>query len=190
MYYIDFLKLKGFRNYQDEQFNFSPRLNLFFGENGQGKTNIIEAIYYLTVTRSFRTNRDQELTNWNDNYFFIKGTFIKGDFKDELQVSYRSGTPLNVKINRENQNRFDHLQKYPVVVFSPDDLLLIREGPSIRRRFLNLEGSRLSPVYFSDLRAFQRVLQQRNSLLKEGYKNRYKGSRSIEPWNESLASLG
>lgn len=190
MYYIDFLKLKGFRNYQDEQFNFSPRLNLFFGENGQGKTNIIEAIYYLTVTRSFRTNRDQELTNWNDNYFFIKGTFIKGDFKDELQVSYRSGTPLNVKINRENQNRFDHLQKYPVVVFSPDDLLLIREGPSIRRRFLNLEGSRLSPVYFSDLRAFQRVLQQRNSLLKEGYKNRYKVSRSIEPWNESLASLG
>lgn len=160
------------------------------GENGQGKTNIIEAIYYLTVTRSFRTNQDQELINWNDNNFFLKGTFIKDNFKDELQVSYQSGKPLNVKLNQEIQNRFNHLHKYPMVVFSPDDLLLIREGPSIRRRFLNLEASRLSPVYFSELRAFQRVLQQRNSLLKEGYKNRYDLGRNIEPWNESLVSLG
>lgn len=190
MYYIDSLLVKGFRNYNQQHLHFSPRLNILVGENGQGKTNLIEAIYYLTVTRSFRTNRDQELANWHDNYFFIKGTFIKNDFKDELQVIYRSGKPLNVKLNQESLNRFDHLQRYPVVVFSPDDLMLIREGPSVRRRFLNLEASRLSPVYFSELRAYQRVLQQRNSLLKESYNNRQTLGRRIEPWNDSLVSLG
>lgn len=160
------------------------------GKNGQGKTNILEAIYYLSVTRSFRTNRDQELTNWNDNYFFLKGIFFKDDFKDELQVIYHSGKPLNVKLNQESLNRFDHLQRYPVVAFSPDDLLLIREGPSIRRRFLNLEASRLSLIYFTELRAYQRVLQQRNSLLKEGYKNRHSLNSSLKAWNESLVTLG
>ncbi len=190
MYYIDSLLVKGFRNYNQQQLHFNPRLNILVGENGQGKTNLIEAIYYLTVTRSFRTNRDQELANWHDNRFFIKGTFIKSDFKDELQVFYRSGKPLDVKLNRQSLNRFDYLQRYPVVVFSPDDLMLIREGPSIRRRFLNLEASRLSTVYFSELRAYQRVLQQRNSLLKEGYNSRQSLGRRIEPWNDSLVSLG
>jgi len=190
LYYIDSLLVKGFRNYNQQHLHFNPRINILVGENGQGKTNLIEAIYYLTVTRSFRTNRDQELANWHDNYFYIKGTFVKNDFKDELQVTYRSGKPLTVKLNQDNLNRFDHLQKYPVVVFSPDDLMLIREGPSVRRRFLNLEASRLSPIYFSELRAYQKVLQQRNSLLKENYNNRQTLGRRIEPWNDSLVSLG
>lgn len=190
MYYIDSLTVKGFRNYKQQQLNFNPRLNILVGENGQGKTNLLEAIYYLTVTRSFRTNIDQELANWDDDYFVIKGKFLKNGFKDELQVNYRSGKPLNVKLNQESIKRFDHLQCYPVVVFSPDDLMLIREGPSIRRRFLNLEASRLSPVYFNELKAYQRVLQQRNKLLKECFNNRYSLERRIEPWNESLVSLG
>lgn len=190
MYYIDSLMLKAFRNYKQQHLYFSPRLNILVGENGQGKTNLIEAIYYLTVTRSFRTNRDQELANWNDNSFLIKGVFVKNSFKDELQVKYRSGKPLNVKLNQESLNRFDHLQRYPVVVFSPDDLMLIREGPSIRRRFLNLEGSRLSPVYFSALRSYQKVLQQRNRLLKESFNNRLMMKQLIEPWNDSLVSIG
>ncbi len=190
MYYIDSLMVKGFRNYNQQQLYFNPRLNILVGENGQGKTNLIEAIYYLTVTRSFRTNRDQELANWHDNSFSIKGKFVKNDFKDELQVIYRSGKPLNVKLNHESLKRFEHLQRYPVVVFSPDDLMLIREGPSVRRRFLNLEASRLSPVYFSELRDYQRVLQQRNNLLKDSFNNRHTLKRRIEPWSDSLVSLG
>jgi len=184
------LMVKGFRNYNQQHLYFNPRLNILVGENGQGKTNLIEAIYYLTVTRSFRTNRDQDLANWDDNYFVIKGKFVKNDFNDELQVIYRSGKPLQVKLNQESLKRFDYLQRYPVVAFSPDDLMLIREGPSVRRRFLNLEASRLSPVYFDELRAYQRVLQQRNKLLKESFTKRQTLEKRIEPWNNSLVSHG
>ncbi len=191
MFFLDSLLIKGFRNYQHQQLDFNPRLNILVGENGQGKTNLLESIYYLSVTRSFRTNRDQELVKWEEPFFYLKGTFLKDDFKNDVQVSYSYNHPLKVKINNEPVNRYDHLQQFPVVVFSPDDLMLIREGPSIRRRFLNLEASRLNPVYFKELRAYQRVLQQRNHLLK-GFYNRKRDqvNQLLEPWDQSLVSLG
>jgi DNA replication and repair protein RecF len=189
LYYIDSLQLKGFRNYRQLKVNFHPRLNLVVGNNAQGKTSLLEAIYYLSVTRSFRTGKDHELANREDGYFFLKGRFIKDDFKNDIQVSYRSKGQLKVVINNNSANRYDHLQQFPVVVFSPDDLNLIREGPSTRRRFLNLEASRLSPVYFKELRAYQRALLQRNHLLKN---NRNSGNidNLLEPWNKALADLG
>lgn len=183
--------MRGFRNYRHQQLNLNPRLNIVIGENGQGKTNILESIYFLSVTRSFRTNRDQELANWEDTSFFLKGSFIKDQFKSDVQISYSRNNPLKVKINEDEIERYAHLQEFPVVVFSPDDLLLIREGPSIRRRFLNLEASRLSPVYFKELRAYQRVLKQRNHLLKSFYgKQGKKTNDLLEPWDQALIELG
>ncbi len=189
MYYIDSLLIKGFRNYRHQQLQFNPRLNILVGENGQGKTNLLEIIYYLSVTRSFRTNRDQELAHWDDRFFFLKGCFLKDDFRNEVQINYRQNGQLKVLINNNPVKRYDHLQRFPVVVFSPDDLLLIREGPSTRRRFLNLEASRLNPVYFKELRAYQRILQQRNHLLKDKYNNGMI-NKLLEPWDQSLVTLG
>ncbi len=188
MFYIDSLLVKNFRNYRQQQFNFHPRLNIISGANAQGKTNLLESIYYLSVTRSFRTNRDQELANWEDKSFFIQGSFVKDDFKHKVQVGYQQNGQMKVSINGDNVNRYDHLQQFPVVVFSPDDLMIIRDGPATRRRFLNLQASRLSSAYFKELRAYQRVLLQRNHLLKE-----VKGSRIkelLEPWDQSLINLG
>ncbi len=188
MFYIDSLLVKNFRNYRQQQFKFHPRLNIISGANAQGKTNLLESIYYLSVTRSFRTNRDQELANWEDKSFFIQGSFVKDDFKHKVQVGYQQNGQMKVSINGDNVNRYDHLQQFPVVVFSPDDLMIIRDGPATRRRFLNLQASRLSSAYFKELRAYQRVLLQRNHLLKE-----VKGSRIeelLEPWDQSLINLG
>ncbi len=122
-------------------------------------------------------------------FFFLKGCFLKDDFRNEVQINYRQNGQLKVLINNDPVKRYDHLQRFPVVVFSPDDLLLIREGPSTRRRFLNLEASRLSPVYFKELRAYQRVLQQRNHLLKDKYNNGMI-NKLLEPWDQSLVTLG
>ncbi len=191
MFYIENLRLKGLRNYRNQELQFNPRLNVICGENAQGKTNLLEAIYYLSVTRSFRTKNDQELANREDGFFYLKGKFIKNGFNHEVQVSYIPKSPLKVKINSDPVNRYAHLQKFPVVVFSPDDLLLISEGPSIRRRFLNLEASRLSSIYFDELRSYQRVLQQRNHLLKSLYnRNRRQADELLEPWDKSLVMLG
>jgi len=189
LYYLESLQLKGFRNYHNEQLQFHPRLNLVIGENAQGKTNLLESIYYLSVTRSFRTNRDQELANFEDRYFYLKGSFIKDDLKHVVQASYRQNDQLKISVNSNQADRFDHLQSFPVVVFSPDDLQIIRDGPAVRRRFLNLEGSRLNPLYFEDLKNYQRILMQRNFLLKE---KRYhpKIRDYLEPWDQALADLG
>lgn len=189
MFYLDNLLIRGFRNYRQQQLQFNPRLNIVIGKNAQGKTNLLESIYYLSVNRSFRTNRDQDLANWDDNFFFLKGIFIKDGFEHTAQASYREKDQLKVLINNNPANRYDHLQLFPVVVFSPDDLQIIREGPSIRRRFINLEASRLDPVYFKNLKAYQRVLLQRNHLLKEKHHHGNK-NELLEPWDQSLTSLG
>jgi len=189
LFYIDSLLIKGFRNYRHQYLHFHPRLNIIIGENAQGKSNLLESIYYLSVTRSFRTNRDQELAHWEDRFFYLKGCFVKNDFKNEVQINYNQNGQLKVLINNNPVKRYDNLQQFPVVAFSPDDLQIIKEGPSIRRRFLNLEASRLSPVYFKELRAYQRVLQQRNQLLKDKY-NHPRINNLLEPWDQSLIALG
>lgn len=188
LFYLENLLLNNFRNYKQLKINFHPRLNIISGENGQGKTNLIEAVYFLSVTRSFRTNRDQELAGFPEQYFFIKGQFIKDDFKNIIQINYKD-KQLKVIVDNDRKNRFDHLQQFPVVAFSPDDLLIIREGPATRRRYINLEASRLNQSYFLEMRAYHRVLLQRSRLLKEKI-NRREIEKLLEPWDDALISHG
>jgi len=188
LFYLERLFLNNFRNYTELQINFHPRLNIICGMNGQGKTNLLEAVFFLSVTRSFRTNRDLELAGFPGHYFYIKGQFVKDGFKPLLQISF-TDKQLKVIIDNERKTRFDHLQQFPIVAFSPDDLLLIREGPATRRRFINLEASRLNKIYFMEMRAYHRVLLQRNRLLKEK-KNRLAMDKLLEPWNDSLVEHG
>ncbi len=191
MFYLDTMLIKGFRNYRHQELQFNPRLNIISGENAQGKTNLLESIYYLSVNRSFRTKRDHELLKWNDPYFALKGNFYKNSFNNNIEIYYRQNTPLKITVNNKDIKRYGNLQKFPVVVFSPDDISLIREGPTVRRSFLNLEASRLSLVYFDDLRSYQRVLKQRNYLIKDLYDRKSNQSDYLlEPWDYQLASLG
>lgn len=189
MFYLDSLKLQCFRNYQGQRVKFHPRLNLLVGNNGQGKSNLLEAIFFLSVNRSFRTVRDYELVNYNHDSFQLEGIFSKDDLLDTVKVKYNRSRPLTITLNNNPAKRYDYLQKYPVVVFSPDDLMLISAGPSERRRFLNLEASRLSAPYFKALKAYQRVLIQRNHLLKEKKYDRFLNDY-LTTWNEALLDLG
>ncbi len=188
--FLDQIYLKQFRNYSQQELFFDAKINIFVGANAQGKTNLLEAIYYLAVSRSFKTNYEQELVNWDDNYFFLKGVFCKNQNKDLIEIGYQSTNKgFQIKLNGTAIKRSDFIYQFPIVVFSPDDLLLIKEGPSGRRRFLNLEGSRLKPYYYRKLKDYHRALQQRNKLLKE---NRYNtlSSELLEPWDKALVSLG
>ncbi len=189
MFYLDNLLLRGFRNYYDQQLFFHPSLNLVVGENAQGKTNLLESIYYLSVTRSFRTIREMEMANYEGRTFFLRGQFVVNDLKHKVQVSYRVSDQLKVLVDDNAAYRFDHLQRFPVVVFSPDDLHIIKDGPSVRRRFLNLEGSRLSPIYFNDLKNYHRALLQRNTLLKKIGSYTSVNER-LEPWDQLVVSYG
>ena len=188
--FLDHIYLTHFRNYSKQELYFDPGMNIFEGANAQGKTNLLEAIYYLAVSRSFRTNYEQELVHWGDNYFFLKGTFNEKQSFTTVEIGYQGNSKkFQIKVNGMAIKRSDFVYKFPIVVFSPDDLLLIKEGPSGRRRFLNLEGSRLKPFYYKKLKDYHRALQQRNKLLKE---TRFKtfSPELFEPWDNALVTLG
>ena len=184
------LKLINFRNYDRQELTFHPRLNIFTGLNAQGKTNLLEAVYCLAVSRSFRTNQESELLRFGSDFFYLEGNFQKKKECYQVGIGYRPPRRLQIKLNGKTLKRAEYLHRHPVVVFSPDDLLLVKEGPSIRRRFLDTEGSRLKPLYYRRLRDYYRALQQRNRILKE-----YRGSRSfdyslLEPWDQALVKFG
>lgn len=188
--FVDRLYLLNFRNYLRQEFVFDGKINIFEGANGEGKTNLLEAIYYLAVSRSFRTNNDLELINWKGTGFLLKGVLEKTINRYTVETIYQgTNKSSQVKVNGSIVKRGDFIFHFPVVVFSPDDLFLIKEGPSVRRRFLNLEGSRLKPAYYYTLKDYHRTLQQRNKLLKECRPGLFNNDL-FEPWDSTLVALG
>lgn len=188
--YLAALKLINFRNYSRQELSLHPKINIFTGLNAQGKTNLLEAVYYLAVSRSFRTNQESELVRFGSDFFYVKGDFQNNKERYQVEIGYRQPRRLQIKLNNKVLKRAEYIYRHPVVIFSPDDLLLVKEGPSIRRRFLDMEGSRLKPLYYRRLRDYYRALQQRNRILKEK-----RGSRSfdyslLEPWDQALVKMG
>ncbi len=189
MFYLENITIEGFRNYRLQTFQPHPRLNIIIGENAQGKTNLLESIFYVSVTRSFRSNRDRDLAHWETRFFSLKATFLKENVKNVVRVGYRPNEQLKISINNNSVNRYEHMHQFPIIVFSPDDIMLIREGPAVRRRFINLEASRLNPLYLHELKDYHRVLLHRNSILKN-YGNSANIREMLAPWDQALVKLG
>lgn len=179
--------MQNFRNYISEEVSFHPRMNIIYGNNAQGKTNLLEAVYFTLVSRSFRAGRESEIINWESPLFLIRGKLKTGEHHYRVDIGcHRSGC-LQLKIDGSPVKRSNYLLRFPAIVFGPEDLLLVKQGPARRRRFLNLEGSRLCPLYYGLYRDYYRIVQQRNHLLRRG-KN---GSLiSLEPWNKLLIKYG
>lgn len=165
--HIEQLVLTNYRNYERLDLTFSPKINVFIGENAQGKTNVMEAIYVLSMAKSHRTSNDRDLIRWEQEYGKIEGTIQRkyGPLPLELVISKRG---KKARVNHLEQNRLsDYIGKLNVVMFAPEDLNLVKGSPSVRRRFLDMEIGQISPVYLHDLLNFQKVLKQRNALLRE-----------------------
>ncbi len=184
------LLLINFRNYGHQELVFHPGINIFCGRNAQGKTNLLEAVYYLSVSRSFRTSRESDLIRFGSEYFYLKGTFLIREGSCLTEIGYRQPHHLQIKINGKMFRRRDYIYRHPVVIFAPDDLFLVKEGPSVRRRFLDMEGSRLKPLYYSMLRDYHRVLRQRNRILKEKRGSRFFDFSIMKPWEQALVEKG
>lgn len=164
--YIESLKLTDYRNYELLQLQFSQNINVFIGENAQGKTNVMESIYVLAMGKSHRTNNDKELIRWEKDYGKIEGVIQKryGNLPMELTISSKG---KKGKVNHLEQTKFsDYIGQMNVVMFAPEDLNVVKGSPQIRRRFIDMEIGQISPVYLHDLLTFQKILKQRNHLLK------------------------
>ena len=190
--YVKKLKLSGFRNYISEEFNFLPDTNILYGNNAQGKTNALEALYLFSIGKSFRTQQDRELINFDENYTRLCVEFNDNVRTNEIEILIRRDRKKQIKINEIPISKMgDLIGKFTVILFSPDELNLTKGSPSARRRFLDIAISQMRPKYYHILRRYNKVLEQRNNLIKK-----FKGTCSdssketLFVWNEKLAEYG
>ena len=188
--YIKELKLDHFRNYDGLELSFSKGANLFYGDNAQGKTNILEAIYFCGTTRSHRTSRDRELIRFDSEEAHLRMEMVKEDITYRIDMHLKKARAKGIAINGVPIRRAQELIGLGhFIFFSPEDLGIIKRGPSERRRFLDMELCQLDKVYVSALSDYNRVLLQRNKLLKDlGF--RPQDIDTLDIWDEQLVRYG
>jgi DNA replication and repair protein RecF len=184
--YIKEIELKNFRNYEEIKLSFHEKVNFFVGDNAQGKTNLIEGIYISSFGRSFRPGKDNEMVKFGEKFCRAKTVAIRED--DEKIVDIVIGeNEKGIKVNGVKIKKIaELLENIFVVVFSPEDLKIIKDSPEKRRSFMDREISQLRPSYYSDLSFYRRALMQRNALLKE----RNATQEDFDVWNRELVSHG
>lgn len=184
------LRLRNFRNYEAVDCSFEPGLNLIVGENAQGKTNILEAVYSACTGRSFRTRDDNDMIKFQNDFSKINLEFFESNRDMSLDITLLKNKSKEIRFNRIPIRTYGELiGKAMVIVFSPDDLRLVKEGPQERRRFMDREISSLSPIYYEALLRYHKVLKQRNKLLKTiRYNTQLK--ETLEHWDNQLCSAG
>jgi DNA replication and repair protein RecF len=186
------ISLQNFRNHTKASVEWASHLNIITGPNGAGKTNLIDAIHYLCMTRSFVAGSDQYVVAEGEKYFMIEGNF-EGEIRSRFTVScsYSRGEGKKMFVNGSRLDRLsDLVGMVPVVVLSPEDQKLTYEGPSERRAFLDGFISQISPSYLRDLIAYRKVRRQRNKLLQEFSGPVSSLKQYLEPWNEQLVDTG
>ena len=188
--YIESLQLNNYRNYNELNMSFDKNTNILYGDNAQGKTNILEALYMAATTKSHRGSKDREIIKINEDEAHIKLYIKKSDNTHRIDMHLRKNKNKGIAIDsipiRRSTELFGLLN---VIFFSPEDLAIIKNGPSERRRFLDLELCQISRLYYQNLSSYHKVLNQRNNLLKQLIYN--KGlSDTLDVWNKQLVDFG
>lgn len=190
---LEAVHLTSYRNYTELSGTLGPALNVFVGPNAQGKTNLLEAIYLLATTKSMRGARDQELIRWEAERATVTGHARRTRRNDiTLEIIIGRNEPKQMRINGARQPRImDFVGQFNAVVFSTQDVEVVRGEPALRRRFLDLEISQVSPSYCHALAYYRRTLEQRNLLLRAMREERGGGfAESLDGWNEELLNHG
>lgn len=187
--YIEELQLKNYRNYKETKVTFENKVNVILGENAQGKTNLIEAIYVLAMAKSHRTTKDKELIFWDEEFASIRGKVMKRNSPLSLDITI-SSKGKKAKLNSLEQRKLsEYIGATNVVMFAPEDLNLVKGAPQVRRRFIDMEIGQITPVYLYHLGKYQKILQQRNHLLKELQFNK-KNMMMLDVMNTQLIDAG
>jgi len=187
------LRLRHFRNHLDSLFQFGGGTNLLLGDNGEGKTNILEAISYLCLTKSFYASSDALALNFGAEMFEIAGTFVGGaGTEHHVRVVYaKEPVEKVVMVNKRRVEPFTTIiGRFPIVIFSPEYAAVASGAPAERRKFVDFVISQSSSVYLHDLIAYRRVLRHRNKILKEAKLERRDCSELLPPWDEQMVILG
>lgn len=184
------LALSNYRNYDQVQLATDHNVNIIIGPNAQGKTNLLEAIFVLALTKSHRTSKDREMIQWEHKEAYIQGEIDKKYGANTLSLAINQ-QGKKAKINGlEQQKLSDFIGTLNVVMFAPEDLNIVKGAPGVRRRFLNMEIGQVQPRYVHDLLQYQKVLFQRNNYLKQLASSKKPNHDMMEVWNEQLVAFG
>jgi DNA replication and repair protein RecF len=184
------LEIENFRLFPYLKIEFSDGINIISGLNGQGKTSILESIYYLALTKSFRTSNDNHVISYNNDHFNIKSDFSSGESdKKNIRIYHSHLEGKHLFVNKKEVLKFsEYIGTVPCVTLTLDNLKLTLGGPLERRRFLDILISQISPVYLGDLKMYKRTVLQRNTLLSKENKSEIKNQ--IHIWNEKMVEHG
>ena len=181
--YINKIKLNNFRNYENQEISFDNEVNIIYGNNAQGKTNIIESIFIAALGKSFRAKKDNELIKFGKDFSKIEINYQRKDREGKINIEI--GDRKTFYINGVKQNKISNIVgNINIVLFTPDDIEIIKGGPSKRRRFLDMMISSLKPNYLHLLNMYNKVLEQRNNYLR---KNNDKDFSMLDIWDEQLS---
>lgn len=183
---ITSIRLHQYRNYKQENISFPKSIVLLYGKNGQGKTNLLEALYVGGIGKSYRGIADADLIQWDCNDASIIINFVRNGVEQQVKVILSKVAKKELWINETKVPQRELVGTLNEVLFSPEDLQLIKGSPALRRRFLDMEISQVNPTYYRELLQYNRAISQRNLLLR---KMKYEGSFSIEEWDHQIASF-
>lgn len=186
--WINNIKLSNFRNYNKKEIKLHENINVFYGENAQGKTNIIESIFLCSIGKSFRTSKEKELIKFNEEKALIEINFQKSDRDGNIKIEI--GDKKQIYLNGIKLKKLSELLgNINIVIFTPDDINILKGGPQNRRKFLDIMISQLRPNYMHILTLYLKTLEQRNNYLKQ-IKLENKDENLLDIWDEKLVDYG
>lgn len=189
--HLERISLLHFKNYVEARVDFHPKINCLVGPNGMGKTNLLDAIHYLSFCKSYFLAADSQSVSFTESFFMLSGIFERNGREEEIMVSVKRGQKKIVKRNgKEYEKLADHIGLFPLVMISPADTALLTGGSVERRRFLDSIISQFDKTYLEKLIVYNHVLQQRNALLKQFAASRAFDKALLEVVDEQLAEQG
>ncbi len=187
---IESIELKDYRNYEGLQIEFSPSTNIIYGDNARGKTNILEAAYMSGTSKSHRGSRDKEIIRFECEEAHIRTKVIKDEKKYQIDIHLKKNGRKGIAVNHVPLKRAaDIFGILNIIFFSPEDLDIIKSGPDKRRRFMDSELCQINKIYLNDLTNYNKVLNNRNKLLKDIY-FKPDNKKTLDVWDEQLTNYG
>lgn len=185
------LQIVNFKSWDQAEFNFSPKLNCFVGPNGSGKTNLLDAVHYLSVSKSYFNSIDSQNIKDDADFFVVEGDFVRNDAQEHIYCAVKRGEKKLFSRNKKPYKRLsEHIGRFPSVIISPYDRDLITEGSEVRRKFMDSVISQSDLVYLDDLIQYNKALQQRNALLKYFAANSLFDRTSLEVYDQQMEERG
>jgi len=185
------LQLLNFKNYEEAEIKLSDTINCFVGHNGAGKTNILDAVHYLSMCKSYMNVIDRQNIRFDENFFVVQGEWYKDDVSSLIHCAVKQGAKKVFRKNKKDYEKLaDHIGQFPVVMISPYDRDLISEGSELRRKWMDGIISQFDRKYLDDIQRYAKVLAQRNALLKNMAEHQLFDRETIDVWNVQMIELG